>query len=126
MNGNGQQPFKTWSTEEEERLLVALQAQRSLADIAKSHCRSVRAIEMRIEMMIRRIHTNSGKSIKEISKLFLKPEAEVEKIISSNNNPTTTAKSEKLKEIEETLEKIWKKQKKMNEKLDLILSHLSK
>ena len=106
--------FKTWSEQEEKKLIGALQENQDLRDIAKRHERSVKAIEMRIELLIRRHHQN-GKTIGELQKIFRKDEKTIESIL--NPKSTLDELSERVKRIEDTVNKIYKRQKQLMERL---------
>lgn len=106
--------FKTWSEQEEKKLVAALQENQDIRDIARRHERSVKAIEMRIDLLIRRHHQN-GRSVGELQKMFRRDEKTIESIL----NPKTTIDelSERVKRIEDTVNKIYKRQKQLIERL---------
>lgn len=115
MNKPMSKTFTIWSSDEEQELISQIPVY-SVQDIARMHNRSVKAIEMRIEHMIRRMHHN-GATYKELSKQFHKSVADIERIAT-----TTTQTMEKkmdlnkrLNAIEDMLSKIYKKQKKLEE-----------
>lgn len=112
--------FKPWTKEEEEKLLTSVHNRQSIYNIAKEHNRSIKAIEMRIENIVRRMFTE-GRNIKELSKMVHKTEKEIEQMLDGakkNNND----QNDRMQAIEEMLKKISKRQKLLSEKLDLLLS----
>ena len=125
--------FKAWTTVEEDRLLSSIRQQKPLPVIAREHNRSVKAIEMRAEVMIRRMH-KEGRSTKELMSLFRRSEQEIDTILSAaaapsaadhRSNSTTTQIIEaiqglesRLSQIEENINKLLRRQKSLNEKID--------
>lgn len=105
--------FKTWSDQEEKKLITGLQDNLDIRELAKRHERSIKAIEMRIELLIKRYHQN-GKTINELQKIFKKDEKSIESIL--NPKSTLDELSERVKRIEETVNKIYKKQKQLLER----------
>jgi hypothetical protein len=126
--------FKAWTTVEEDRLLSSIRQQKPLPVIAREHNRSVKAIEMRAEGMIRRMH-KEGRSPKELMSLFRRSEQDIDTILSAaaaapsaadhRSNSTTTQIIEaiqglesRLSQIEENINKLLRRQKSLNEKID--------
>ena len=126
--------FKAWTTVEEDRLLSSIRQQKPLPVIAREHNRSVKAIEMRAEVMIRRMH-KEGRSTKELMSLFRRSEQDIDTILSAaaaapsaadhRSNSTTTQIIEaiqglesRLSQIEENINKLLRRQKSLNEKID--------
>ena len=126
--------FKAWTTVEEDRLLSSIRQQKPLPVIAREHNRSVKAIEMRAEVMIRRMH-KEGRSPKELMSLFRRSEQDIDTILSAaaaapsaadhRSNSTTTQIIEaiqglesRLSQIEENINKLLRRQKSLNEKID--------
>ena len=112
--------FKPWTKEEEDKLIASVHNGHSVFNIAKEHNRSIKAIEMRIENIVKRMFTE-GRSVKELSKMIHKTEKEIEQILDTgkqNNN----VQNDRMHNIEEMLKKISKRQKLLSEKLDLLIS----
>jgi arsenate reductase-like glutaredoxin family protein len=114
--------FQPWSKEEEERLLKSIHNRQPIYNIAKEHNRSIKAIEMRVENLVRRMFTE-GTNVKEISKLIHRSEGDIEKILDTQMTTGTknNNQNDRIQNIEEILKKIVKKQKVISEKLDLII-----
>ena len=68
-----------WSEEEEQRMVKALQQGRSMEQVAKDHQRTVKAIGMRVEYLIRKLSKHA--SDRELSELFHKTPQEVRAIL---------------------------------------------
>ena len=98
---------KPWTPEEEERLMDALQRHCTISDIARRHNRSIRAIEMRIESLVRK-HKTAGKTPEQLMAMFQKTKEEVASILSV---ATDRSIEQRLSAVETLLEKIYKKQK---------------
>lgn len=105
--------FKNWSEYEEKKLIQSIKNKESIPDIAKNHERSVRAIEMRIELLIRKYHQN-GMSVTELEKLFNKDQKSIDSIL--HPKPNIDDLMERVKRIEDIVNKIYKKQKIMEKK----------
>lgn len=95
---------KYWSKEEELMLMDELSDKKTINEISKLHGRSIKAIEMRIEIMIRKQY-EAKYTISSLMNLYNKSENEIMKIIES------TQESDKMnfnlkREIEEMKSKI--------------------
>lgn len=105
---------KQWTPTEEEQLLQRLQQNWSYLQIAREHNRSIRAIEMRVETLIRK-HCHAGCTKAELVSTFKKTPDEIDQIMigERSSNPM----DQRLQRIEDMLEKLYKKQKQMLELL---------
>lgn len=107
------QSFQVWTAAEEAKLMTEL-ARYPVPAIARMHNRSVRAIEMRIEHLIRK-HSKSC-SPSELAERFHKSLAEIDQIL-HHQTPAAAAASKsdpispQLDRMEALLTKIYKKQK---------------
>jgi hypothetical protein len=109
-----------WTLEEESKLLDEINDKLSVEIIAKNHGRTKKAIEMRIESMIKKQYQENY-SISVLSSLYHKTEEEIQNIIKESKTLSTNTfslSSEienikiKLDKIEKILIKIYKKNEK--------------
>jgi translation initiation factor 2B subunit (eIF-2B alpha/beta/delta family) len=103
-----------WSKEEELQLLDEIGDKRTVTEIAKLHGRTPKAIEMRIDALIRKQYSENY-TMASLMNLYNKNEKEILKIIQEVSQKEVKQpfdkkqKSEdKLKNIEDRLEKIEK------------------
>lgn len=96
-----------WSKDEELKLMDEISEKIPIENIAKSHGRTVKAIEMRLESMIRKQYNGSA-TISSLMSLYNKTEAEIKKIIQDQPKQQTKEKK-KDRNIDEKLNKIEEK-----------------
>jgi len=112
-----------WSEEEEQRMVKALQQGKSMEQVAKDHQRTVKAIGMRVEYLIRKLSKHA--SDRELSELFHKTPQEVRIILdtplpapssASTPTPVESGLEKRLSKMENDIaamtrlvEKIYKK-----------------
>jgi hypothetical protein len=75
-----------WTKQEELQLMDELSDQRTMDDIAKIHGRTPKAIEMRVESLIRKQHKDNY-TISSLVNLYHKTEAEINRIIETTPSP---------------------------------------
>jgi hypothetical protein len=75
-----------WTKQEELQLMDELSDQRTMDDIAKIHGRTPKAIEMRIESLIRKQHKDNY-TISSLVNLYHKTESEIHRIIETAPPP---------------------------------------
>ena len=112
-----------WSEDEEQRMVKGLHEGRSLEDMAKDHQRTPKAMEMRRDVLLRKL---SGKaSLAELATMFSMRTNEVRDILaapppapiessSSNNNGTQKSLDaivQRLDRLEVLVEKIYRRLK---------------
>jgi transposase-like protein len=78
-----------WSEEEEQRMVKALQQGKSIEQVAKDHQRTVKAIGMRVEYLIRKLSKHA--SDRELSELFHKTPQEVRSILEAPSPAPSSA-----------------------------------
>lgn len=110
-----------WTTEEEQQLIQQLQQNKHLAQIAKDHQRTQKAIEMRLQCIIRKL--SSSKSMQDIAS-YLHIDMDTLQRLEQLENPSSTTSSSvlheqlqdmnmRLQKIEHTMDKLYKKIKVM-------------
>jgi hypothetical protein len=111
---------KIWTSQEELELLDELSDKKPLNEIAKSHGRSFKAIQMRIEYMIRKHYNEQKYPLSHLCSLYNKDEDEIKTILNNdtskeyksapNQNFSSSKKTSesKLDEIQKKLETIEK------------------
>jgi hypothetical protein len=117
---------KSWTLEEEQLLIEHVQKyDNDIENIAELHGRSAIALNMRIDIIIRKM-INEGQSKQKIAKLFRKTDDDINMILSNtssqnqNNyeNKSHDTNQKKLQDIENLLMKIMKKLKKIEMKIE--------
>ena len=103
-----------WNKQEELQLMDEISEKKSLDEIAKSHGRTPKAIEMRLEGIIRKQYSD-GYTLSSLMNLYNKTEKDVKKIIQDAAIPSQPKEPKKkqsneedFKKIEERLERIEK------------------
>ena len=124
---------KSWTFDEEQLLIEHIQKyDNDIENIAELHGRSMIALNMRIDMLIRKM-IQEGQSKQKIGKLFRKTDDEIHLILSqqqSQNEHKSSYENQnkdihiKLQDIENVLLKIFKKIKKIEMKIEGGKSHL--
>jgi hypothetical protein len=77
-----------WTKQEELQLMDELSDQKSMDEIAKTHGRTPKAIEMRLESLIRKQYKDNY-TISSLVNLYHKTESEIQKIIDTAPSPPT-------------------------------------
>uniref|UniRef100_A0A6C0K050 Uncharacterized protein n=1 Tax=viral metagenome TaxID=1070528 RepID=A0A6C0K050_9ZZZZ len=83
-----------WTKQEELQLMDELSDQKSMDEIAKTHGRTPKAIEMRLESLIRKQHKDNY-TISSLVNLYHKTESEIQKIIDTAPSPPPVTGPEK-------------------------------
>lgn len=105
-----------WTKDEEMQLYEEIADNKTIQEISKIHGRTVKAIEMRIDFIIRKKHEENY-TINSLSKLFNKTEQEIKSILQKEPkkldplNEKLIQIEEKINSIEKMLIKIYKKMK---------------
>lgn len=108
-----------WSKDEELKLMDEISEKIPIENIAKSHGRTVKAIEMRLESMIRKQYNGSA-TISSLMSLYNKTESEIRKII--QDQPPQQFKEKKKDKNDKNLdEKLNKIEEKINNLEKIIL-----
>jgi len=100
-----------WTPEEEQLLIERVRRQEGVQNIALHHERTVKAIEMRIEHLIRKL-SKGGMKTHDLCETFHKSPNDIQNILSSEPNPPSSSfpmkedTQERLDKIEQRLEKI--------------------
>lgn len=106
-----------WNKQEELRLIDEISDKIPIEVIAQGHGRTVKAIEMRIESMIRKQYAENY-SMSTLMKLYNKSEAEIKTIV-ENALPTPLSKK-KSSLIEERLVQMDDKLQRLGEKINKV------
>lgn len=111
---------KFWTKQEELNLLDELSDKKTITEIAKLHERSEKAIEMRVESMIKK-HASENYPISSLVDLYNKSEKEIQMILSHSAIKKIDPVMEKLESIEkivfdinQKVSKIYHEMKKKN------------
>jgi hypothetical protein len=83
-----------WTKQEELQLMDELSDQKSMDEIAKTHGRTPKAIEMRLESLIRKQYKDNY-TISSLVNLYHKTESEIQKIIDTTPSPPSAPGPEK-------------------------------
>jgi len=109
-----------WTAAEEMKLLEEIGDQKPIEEIAKEHGRTLKAIEMRLESMIRKKYSKDHYTIGTLSTLFQKSENDISRIIQDIPKESTPKLNigEEIGEIKQRLQKIETLLLKIKKKLD--------
>lgn len=108
---------KVWTKEEDERLMDAIREKRDVGQIAREHGRTPKAIEMRVEGQIRRLHRDRRYPVSTLADMFSMEEKQVRQVLEQQPPAPQQQRSrvslesiqKRLDDMEELLRRINKK-----------------
>jgi hypothetical protein len=113
---------KPWTREEDDRLMEEIGERKTMECIARDHGRTQKAIRMRMEGFVRRLHKDRRYPVSSLVEMFHLPEQEIRLILEQEPPPRLRQERpqedihKRLDGIEEILNKINKKLSRLVEK----------
>lgn len=107
---------KVWTKDEDDRLMDEIREKHDVEHIARGHGRTPKAIEMRVEGLIRRLHKDRRYPVSSLADLFHKPEQEIRQIL-EQPPPQQQQRAVTLESIQKRLDDIEDLLRRINKKL---------
>ncbi|NDE13668.1 hypothetical protein EBZ80_01925 [bacterium] len=106
---------KVWTKEEDERLMDEIREKHDVQHIAREHGRTPKAIEMRVEGLIRRFHKDRRYPVSSLADLFHRSEQEIRQIL--EQSPQQQQRPVSLESIQRRLDDMEDLLRRINKKL---------